>query len=110
MLDQSWTVVRFIDEDTVEAVPSSWIVENRCYWPFKNEKIMATIRKNEQPNTCWPSYEISIFRNSTFGKHMQRWLYNCDNLYKLNKALYILFKKYINITTFKKSNTFLIDY
>jgi len=74
MVDQSsWTVVRFIDEDTGEAVPSSWIVQNRCYWPpFKNEKIMAIIRKNKEPNTCWPSYEISIFRNSTFGKYMQR--------------------------------------
>ncbi|CAL1681096.1 unnamed protein product [Lasius platythorax] len=70
MVDQSWTVVRFIDEDTVEAVPSSWIVQNRCYWPpFKNEKIMAIIRKNEEPNTCWPSYEISIFRNSTFADY-----------------------------------------
>lgn len=46
MSDQSWTVVRFIDEDTVEAVPSSWILQNRCYWPpFKNEKIMAIILK-----------------------------------------------------------------
>ncbi|XP_011691888.1 PREDICTED: uncharacterized protein LOC105452470 isoform X3 [Wasmannia auropunctata] len=70
MSDQTWTVVRFIDEDTVEAVPSSWIIQNRCYWPpFKNEKIMAIIRKNEQPNTCWPSYEISIFRNSTFADY-----------------------------------------
>lgn len=73
MSDQSWTIVRFIDEDTVEAVPTSWIEQNRCYWPpLKNEKIMAIIRRNERPNTCWPSYEISIFRNSTFGKHMQR--------------------------------------
>lgn len=81
MSDHSWTVVRFIDEDTVEAVPSSWILQNRCYWPpFKNEKIMAIIRKNEQPNTCWPSYEISIFRNSTFGKYMQRLVVYLCNL------------------------------
>jgi hypothetical protein len=72
MSDQTWTVVRFIDQDTVEAVPSSWIVQNRCYWPpFKNDKIMAIIRKNEQPDTCWPSCEISVFRNGTFGKCMQ---------------------------------------
>lgn len=80
MVDQTWTVVRFIDKNTVEAVPSSWIVQNRCYWPpFKYEKIMAIIRKNEQLNTCWLSYEISIFRNSTFGKYAaSNYVYLCN--------------------------------
>lgn len=71
MTDQTWTVVRFIDEDTVEAVPSTWIIQNQCYWPpFKYEKIVSLIRKNDRPNTCWPSHEISVFRNSTVGKYI----------------------------------------
>lgn len=64
----SWTVVKFIDENSVEAVPSSWIFNDLCYWPpFNRDKVITAIRKNENPNTHWPSYKVSIFRNGTFG-------------------------------------------
>lgn len=67
-MEKLWTVVRFIDEDTVEAVPSTWIINNKCYWPpFQMEKTVAVIKKHAEPNTCWPSYNITIFRNSSYG-------------------------------------------
>ncbi|GAB1869621.1 hypothetical protein CAJAP_10700 [Camponotus japonicus] len=63
----TWTVVQFSTDNTVEAVPSSWIEHNKCYWPpFKYEQIITAIRKNMQRNTCWPCYDIITFRNSTY--------------------------------------------
>ncbi|XP_032690649.1 uncharacterized protein LOC116853628 isoform X2 [Odontomachus brunneus] len=63
----TWTIVKFSTDNTVEAVPSSWIEHNKCYWPpFKYEQIIAAIRKNMERNTCWPSYDIIMFRNSTY--------------------------------------------
>lgn len=56
-MSKTWTIVIFTDENTVETVPSIWIIDNKCYWPsFTFEKLKAAIRNYEQPNTCWPSY------------------------------------------------------
>ncbi|XP_067208411.1 homeobox-like protein HDP1 [Linepithema humile] len=66
-MTKTWTIVIFTDEDTVEAVPSTWIIDNKCYWPsFTFEKLTAAIKNHEKPNTCWPSYPIRIIRNGTF--------------------------------------------
>lgn len=74
MPGSSWTVVKFNKENSVEAVPTSWINNNRivnnnrCYWPsFQQAKVIAAIRKNEEPDIHWPSYGITLFRNSTYG-------------------------------------------
>ncbi|XP_011858903.1 PREDICTED: uncharacterized protein LOC105556420 isoform X2 [Vollenhovia emeryi] len=69
-MEKSWTIVKFIEEDTVEAVPSTWIVDKTCYWPpFHMEKIVASIKKHAEPNTCWPSYDIITFRNSSYDNY-----------------------------------------
>ncbi|XP_018398299.1 PREDICTED: uncharacterized protein LOC108776242, partial [Cyphomyrmex costatus] len=69
-MERTWTVVQFIDEETVEAVPTTWIINNKCYWPpFQMEKIIAAIKKHAEPNTCWPSYDITIFRNSSYDNY-----------------------------------------
>ncbi|CAL1678386.1 unnamed protein product [Lasius platythorax] len=69
-MEKLWTIVRFIDEDTVEAVPSTWIINKKCYWPpFQTEKIVAAIKKHAEPNTCWPSYDIITFRNSSYDNY-----------------------------------------
>ncbi|XP_011688854.1 PREDICTED: uncharacterized protein LOC105450618 [Wasmannia auropunctata] len=67
MQKPTWTVIQFMVDNTVEAVPSGWIEHNKCYWPsFKYEQIIAAIRKNVERNTCWPSYDVITFRNSTY--------------------------------------------
>lgn len=69
MGDTTWTVVQFLDDATVEAVPSSWVQGNHCHWPsFPTEKLINAIKKAETLNTCWPSHKIKIFRNATYGK------------------------------------------
>lgn len=66
-----WTVVKFRDEDAVEAVPSKWILNNQCYWPpFSKEKLITAIKKNEEPNTHWPLHDIVPLRNSSYGMHI----------------------------------------
>lgn len=68
-MDQTWTIVHFIKENSVEAVPTTWIVGNMCYWPsFTSEKVYKAIKNHEHPNSCWESFEIRIFRNATYGK------------------------------------------
>lgn len=70
-----WTVVEFLETHEVEAVPSSWLYEDertkdtKCFWPpYEADKVEKEIKNNTEVNTCWPLYEVRIFKNSTFGK------------------------------------------
>lgn len=71
----TWTVVEFLETHEVEAVPSSWLYEDettqetKCFWPpYEADKVEKEIKNNTEVNTCWPLYEVRIFKNSTFGK------------------------------------------
>lgn len=45
-MEQTWTVIKFIEDNCVQAVPTKWIKNNECYWPpFTNEKISLAIKK-----------------------------------------------------------------
>ncbi|KAF5300816.1 hypothetical protein FQR65_LT19309 [Abscondita terminalis] len=62
----------FLDDGTVEAVPSTWLQGGVCRWPTcATEKLRAAIRKCEPLNTCWPTHNVKIFRNSTFDDYMK---------------------------------------
>lgn len=68
-LNRTWTVVQFIEaDDTVEAVPTSWITGDQCLWPpFLQEKIIHAIKACEI-NTHWPSHRVRTFKDGTFSK------------------------------------------
>ncbi|CAH1119034.1 unnamed protein product [Phaedon cochleariae] len=56
-----WAVVKFSDEDAVEAVPRSWYIEasEECFWPpanYKREKIVKLIERNGSPLSDWKVY------------------------------------------------------
>ena len=57
-----WSVVIFTEDNTVSAVPSSWVDEENqlCYWPSKknNEKL---IRDNVLPDKKWKLLNVKIF-------------------------------------------------
>lgn len=58
------------DDDTVEAVPSTWIINNKYYWPpCQIEKIVAAIKNQVESNTCQPSYDVKIFRNNSYSQY-----------------------------------------
>ncbi|KAK9732327.1 hypothetical protein QE152_g12932 [Popillia japonica] len=68
----TWTVVKFKDENSVEAVPSDWILDNQCYWPpYTADKIKSSIIKHEAPSSSWSLFNIEVFRNSTFDNYLQ---------------------------------------
>lgn len=71
MDEQTWTVVQFEEDCSVEAVPSTWIQGHFCHWPtYSRNKLMVAIKKHEALNTCWPTYKIRSFRNSTFSEFL----------------------------------------
>ncbi|XP_050517960.1 uncharacterized protein LOC126892471 [Diabrotica virgifera virgifera] len=72
MEEMSWTVVQFLEDGTVEAVPTGWIQGDKCHWPsLPTLKMQNAIRKGETLNTCWPSHSIKIFKNATFDDYIK---------------------------------------
>lgn len=67
---RTWTVVKFDVDNTVEAVPTPWLISgNECLWPpFTGEKLSTAIKNHLDLNTCWPTFKVNIFRNATYGK------------------------------------------
>ncbi|XP_076301573.1 uncharacterized protein LOC143219513 [Lasioglossum baleicum] len=64
---KSWTIVEFVQDGTVEAVPSLWIIRDYCHWPLLSKsRMMKAIKACEGVNTCWPKHAIKHFRNGTF--------------------------------------------
>ncbi|XP_074040016.1 uncharacterized protein isoform X2 [Leptinotarsa decemlineata] len=69
-MEKTWTVVGFEDE-SVEAVPTSWIIGDQCYWPTqKYSSVKNMIINNENVNTCWPLHKIKVFRNATCDNYL----------------------------------------
>lgn len=73
MDDKTWTVVHFVKDDTVEAVPSAWLIDNeKCLWPpatWTTEKIINAIRKCHT-DTHWQDFDVKTFRNTTYSKFL----------------------------------------
>ncbi|KAK4882150.1 hypothetical protein RN001_005469 [Aquatica leii] len=66
---QTWSVIKFPDEEAVSAVPSSWIVDgNKCYWPPYNKKLVRiSIERNERPDSeKWQLFSCTGFRNNVY--------------------------------------------
>ncbi|XP_071652237.1 uncharacterized protein [Temnothorax longispinosus] len=66
-MTKTWTIVIFTDENCVEVVPSSWILNDKCYWPtLTPDKLKAAVKNHDALDTSWPSYPIRLIRNGTF--------------------------------------------
>lgn len=71
-MERTWTVIKFNEENAVEAVPTTWIVGTYCYWPpYTSEKMLTAIKNHEAPNTHWPSHKMEVFRNGTFASYLE---------------------------------------
>lgn len=62
----NWTVVKFMKDQSVEAVPTNWITGSECYWP--DEKVERAIKSCQTPGKQWKLYRISKFKGATYGK------------------------------------------
>lgn len=49
-MESLYSVVHFINENTVECVPSNWIKNNTCAWPFNRRNASKMIEQKYQPN------------------------------------------------------------
>lgn len=66
---RTWTIVQFVEDGVVEAVPSTWVQDDKCHWPLLTKDNLKNAIKECKPlNTSWPSYKIEMSRNCTFGK------------------------------------------
>ncbi|XP_031346380.1 uncharacterized protein LOC116173183 isoform X2 [Photinus pyralis] len=67
--NNTWTVVCFTNDETVEAVPTKWLSGDQCLWPVvTRDKLNTYIRKCEF-NSCWPSHTVRTFRNATYDNY-----------------------------------------
>jgi len=70
-----WSVVHFLDDNSVEAVPFDWVDDDKCAWP-KNNYHAAKLRDNRvKPN----QYEFDNYRARVLSKNIRKLL----NLYVL---------------------------
>lgn len=59
----SWAVVIFIDDDSVEVVPTTWCVSKECFWPpLKGAKLKEAIIKQSTPQNTWTKYKIRLLK------------------------------------------------
>lgn len=67
-----WLVIKFVEEDLVEAVPKSWFREDRneCFWPPNTipvDKVSKMILSNACPiDDSWKLYPVEVL--GTYGK------------------------------------------
>ncbi|CAG9820015.1 unnamed protein product [Phaedon cochleariae] len=67
--NRTWTIVKFLQDHSVAAVPTTWINNDMCFWPpFTPQKVSVAI-KSQDFNTCWPSYKVDMFRNATYDNY-----------------------------------------
>lgn len=68
---ESWTVVKFLktddNEESVEAVPTSWIVDDECLWPpLSGNNLKNAIKKHATPVSNWRAYNIAHFEDNIY--------------------------------------------
>lgn len=66
-----WYVVKFLNEDTVEAIPKSWYLKDtkECNWPpshWTSKKINEFIKFEKKPEYDWNLYKVDVLGN--YGK------------------------------------------
>lgn len=78
MESKSWSIVEFLEDGAVIAVPSTWIKGNLCYWPppLSRIQLVNALKQLEPLSTSWQTYDVKVFKNATFGK--------LQLLYKIN--------------------------
>ncbi|KAF5300891.1 hypothetical protein FQR65_LT09054 [Abscondita terminalis] len=69
--ETNWCVVQFKEDKSVEAVPTTWVVNNNCHWPpFTKAKLSTALQAGELPDDTWNIYPVHVFRNSVCGDYL----------------------------------------
>jgi hypothetical protein len=61
----NFSVVHFLNDDSVEVVPSKWITEDSCKFPDKLTKGLGKLLRNSDKEPCdsWESYKIKLVKS-----------------------------------------------
>lgn len=62
-----WYVVSFKEENTVEVIPSNWLINfTECVWPskFSAIKIGSAIKNGTKPSEDWKKCAIKVLSKS----------------------------------------------
>ena len=53
-LSMSFSVVEFLDDESVDVVPSNWLVDDFCWWPpFRPSRLMNAKKREDPDKTTW---------------------------------------------------------
>ncbi|KAF5283560.1 hypothetical protein FQA39_LY17306 [Lamprigera yunnana] len=65
---ETWSVVKFPEENSVTAVPTSWLHGSICFWPpFSRKIVQAAIERGDPPNiNTWQQFDYLALRNNVF--------------------------------------------
>lgn len=70
---KNYIVVEFVDEQTIEIVPSTWYesVTRLCSWPSSKE-VGTLVRQLAPPSTKWPTHKAAcLYSTSELQKNVQ---------------------------------------
>ncbi|XP_076686590.1 uncharacterized protein LOC143378624 [Andrena cerasifolii] len=71
-MEQPCTVVLFIEDGFIAAVPTMWIQSGSCYWPpYSQKHIPNLLKKCDVAADCWPTFKIKVFKDSTFDNYLK---------------------------------------
>ncbi|XP_044752988.1 uncharacterized protein LOC123321988 isoform X3 [Coccinella septempunctata] len=69
-MEGGWQIVKFTEEnDMVEAVPASWLIDGcKCLWPdtISGAKVRAAIRAKEKPSKSWKCLPVEVLSSSVY--------------------------------------------
>ena len=65
-MSKLYHVVKFVNEnDSVEAVSTTWVNCGVCKWPDYNaDRLRRAIKSHEEPDDDWPEYDVKMLCKS----------------------------------------------
>ncbi|XP_076664783.1 uncharacterized protein LOC143367053 [Andrena cerasifolii] len=71
-MSRSWSVIKFLEDGFVEAVPSSWLEGEFSFWPpIAAKMVTAVIKKCEPPPPSWPKHQVKLLTRVTFDTYLK---------------------------------------
>ena len=60
----SFAIVEFVDNESVEVVPSNWLMDDICFWPaFQAKHLTNAIMRREEPDETWSKNKTRVIRS-----------------------------------------------
>ena len=65
-----WIVVHFLEENSVEVVPTSWYSGGKCRWPSIKgvERLRGMVEKEVEPQDSWLTFTANTVGQRTYCK------------------------------------------